>query len=45
MYSKSHHGRDWLGADINSGLSAKQSAVVGLASFVAKPERSLAGET
>ena len=26
MYSKSRHGRDWLGVDINSGLSAQQSA-------------------
>jgi hypothetical protein len=26
VYSKSRHGRDWLGVDINSGLSAQQSA-------------------
>lgn len=26
MYSKYLHGRDWLGVDINSGLSAQQSA-------------------
>ena len=26
MYSKSRHGRDWLGVDINSGLCAQQSA-------------------
>ena len=26
MYSKSRHGRDWSGVDINSALSAQQSA-------------------
>jgi hypothetical protein len=34
VYSKSRHGRNWLGVDINSGLLAPQQHVTCICNFV-----------